>query len=175
MTSTSTTHLSGDELRARRKALGLSQARLAAKLHVHTNTVARWERGELVIEHPNMILLALDELARQQAPPPHSMNDRILANLAYSYADMIQRGLYDAGNPDDPTSAAIADALNRGLSVDIRFGGEGAGWWTRVENFWIGHDEAERFSRMVRYLAERPVEEWPHDDRGNDALLDVIV
>jgi transcriptional regulator with XRE-family HTH domain len=35
------------ELRARRRALGLSQAGLAQALCVAPNTVARWERGEL--------------------------------------------------------------------------------------------------------------------------------
>jgi transcriptional regulator with XRE-family HTH domain len=37
------------ELRSRRQKLYLSQAGLAARLHVAPNTVARWERGELAI------------------------------------------------------------------------------------------------------------------------------
>jgi transcriptional regulator with XRE-family HTH domain len=42
--------------------LGLSQADLAERLGVSANTIARWERGELAIQHPEMLRLALDSL-----------------------------------------------------------------------------------------------------------------
>ncbi|MBV9601660.1 MAG: helix-turn-helix domain-containing protein [Chloroflexi bacterium] len=52
-------------LRERRQSLGLSQADLGRTLGVARNTVARWERGELEIRHPELVSLALDRLARQ--------------------------------------------------------------------------------------------------------------
>ncbi|MBV9359094.1 MAG: tetratricopeptide repeat protein [Chloroflexi bacterium] len=52
------------ELRARRRALGLSQAELAATLGVAGNTVARWERGASRIGNPALVLLALERRER---------------------------------------------------------------------------------------------------------------
>jgi transcriptional regulator with XRE-family HTH domain/uncharacterized protein YuzE len=51
--------LDGAKLRRERERLGLSQLELARKLSVSANTIARWERGELKIEHPGMLRLAL--------------------------------------------------------------------------------------------------------------------
>ena len=67
----------GANLRREREALGFSQAELGRKLSVSSNTIARWERGELKIEHPAMLQLAMAMLRRnlQQvdrvAIPPH--------------------------------------------------------------------------------------------------------
>jgi transcriptional regulator with XRE-family HTH domain len=58
--------MSPQELLARRKALGMSQARLAIRLGVSVNTVARWERRELGIAHPEMVRLALEAMEREQ-------------------------------------------------------------------------------------------------------------
>jgi transcriptional regulator with XRE-family HTH domain len=44
--------LASTDLRARRRALGLTQAFLAAELDVSANTVARWERGEFADRLP---------------------------------------------------------------------------------------------------------------------------
>ena len=69
--------MTGQELRRRREALGLSQAQLAALVGVHANTVARWERGEVRIPHPGMLDLALEALERRQADaarPPVALN-----------------------------------------------------------------------------------------------------
>ncbi|WP_447979039.1 helix-turn-helix domain-containing protein [Candidatus Nitrospira bockiana] len=44
--------VTGEELRRRRKELGLTQAQLAADLGVTVTTVARWERGERGISEP---------------------------------------------------------------------------------------------------------------------------
>jgi transcriptional regulator with XRE-family HTH domain len=57
--------MTGEEIRARRKALHLSQTELAAKLGVTLNTVARWERSELTIGSAGAIGLALDALHHQ--------------------------------------------------------------------------------------------------------------
>ncbi|HEX8409590.1 MAG TPA: DUF2283 domain-containing protein [Thermoanaerobaculia bacterium] len=57
-----TAQLDGAKLRKERERIGLSQLELARKLSVSPNTVARWERGELKIEHPGMLQLALKSL-----------------------------------------------------------------------------------------------------------------
>src|SRR5438309_7711341 len=51
------------ELAARRRSLGISQAELGTRLGVSPNTIARWERGEMKIEHGPMLKLALQHLA----------------------------------------------------------------------------------------------------------------
>ena len=51
--------MDGPTLRDQRLALGLSQAALAQRLGIPRNTIARWERGELRIEHPTLLALAL--------------------------------------------------------------------------------------------------------------------
>jgi transcriptional regulator with XRE-family HTH domain len=50
-------------LRKWRLAHELSQDELATMLDVPTNTLARWERGELAIRHPRILTLALHALA----------------------------------------------------------------------------------------------------------------
>ena len=65
------------ELRARRRALGLTQVQLAAVLGVAGNTVARWERGERPVGTPGVVRPALERarsgwrsrLARASAGP----------------------------------------------------------------------------------------------------------
>ena len=52
------------DLRARRVALGLSQAALATTLGITANTVARWERGELRIANPSQLASALARIER---------------------------------------------------------------------------------------------------------------
>lgn len=67
----------GTTLKREREALGFSQAELGRKLSVSSNTIARWERGELKIEHPAMLQLAMATLRRslqkvdRVAIPPH--------------------------------------------------------------------------------------------------------
>jgi transcriptional regulator with XRE-family HTH domain len=61
------------ELRARRRALGLTQAQLGAELGLAGNTVARWERGDTRIGNPALVRLALERLegnvrARRDVP-----------------------------------------------------------------------------------------------------------
>jgi transcriptional regulator with XRE-family HTH domain/uncharacterized protein YuzE len=55
--------LSGDALRDMRLQLGMTQEQLGLALTVGKNTVARWEREELRIEHPGMLKLALERLS----------------------------------------------------------------------------------------------------------------
>jgi transcriptional regulator with XRE-family HTH domain len=44
--------MNAGELRKLRKKLGWSQAQLAREVGVATNSVARWERGEMAISEP---------------------------------------------------------------------------------------------------------------------------
>ncbi|MFN2442764.1 MAG: DUF2283 domain-containing protein [Thermoanaerobaculia bacterium] len=53
----------GADLRLRRESLGMTQAELASALGTTANTIARWERGELRVEHPRMLALAIGRLA----------------------------------------------------------------------------------------------------------------
>src|ERR1700694_5497794 len=53
------------QLRGRRRALGLTQADLAAVLDVSANTVARWERGELRVGRPGRVVRYLERLERR--------------------------------------------------------------------------------------------------------------
>jgi transcriptional regulator with XRE-family HTH domain len=46
-------------IREWREAHGWTQKRLADALAVPVNTVARWERGEMAIQHPTILRLAL--------------------------------------------------------------------------------------------------------------------
>lgn len=52
-------------LRKRRLAMGMTQRDLAGELGVSLNTLARWERGELEVQHPQMLSLALDAVRSQ--------------------------------------------------------------------------------------------------------------
>jgi DNA-binding transcriptional regulator YiaG len=51
--------MTGSQLRAVRRALGLTQAALAGRLAVSSNTVARWERDEVRITPPMVRLIHL--------------------------------------------------------------------------------------------------------------------
>lgn len=59
-----------EELREARQALGMSQRQLAKALGLPWNTLARWERGEVGIRHPEMLRLALKALRDQRSPAP---------------------------------------------------------------------------------------------------------
>lgn len=56
------TDMTGDALKEKRAAIGLTQAQLAEILEVKPNTVARWERGILPV--PKAIELALETVER---------------------------------------------------------------------------------------------------------------
>jgi transcriptional regulator with XRE-family HTH domain len=59
--------LGAADLRARRTALGLSQAALGRALGVPQTTIDRWERGVIRIRHPAMLALALEALGNKRA------------------------------------------------------------------------------------------------------------
>ena len=56
--------MSGRELRSIRQKLALTQAALAEAIGVTSNTVARWERGEMAISEPAARLL--EKLAEER-------------------------------------------------------------------------------------------------------------
>jgi predicted ATPase/DNA-binding CsgD family transcriptional regulator/DNA-binding XRE family transcriptional regulator len=56
-------------LRDWRQLHNLSQVELAGLLGVTPNSVARWERGELPIRHPELMALALDNLGQRFGDP----------------------------------------------------------------------------------------------------------
>ena len=45
--------------------MGMTQRDLAGELGVSGNTLARWERGEVEVRHPQMLSLALDAIRSQ--------------------------------------------------------------------------------------------------------------
>ena len=71
------------DLRKQRLRLHLSQAALAEALGVARNTVARWERNELEIRHPELIQMGMKhflEGARQvQVGRSHGRGSKPLA------------------------------------------------------------------------------------------------
>jgi transcriptional regulator with XRE-family HTH domain len=51
-----------DELKARRKALGMTQAQLAQRLRTTVTTISRWENAGREPRHPEMLEMALASL-----------------------------------------------------------------------------------------------------------------
>lgn len=76
--------MSGEALRIMRLRLGFTQDQLAQQLSVGKNTVARWERNELTIEHSGMLKLALDALERSAARKNPLVDTKFLSQTAQS-------------------------------------------------------------------------------------------
>lgn len=78
--------MTGADLRAARSRLGLSQAALGKALDVPTNTIARWERGELAIQQPTVLQLAIEHLehiATDPRPPGQRVTTRVGRTVRY--------------------------------------------------------------------------------------------
>jgi DNA-binding transcriptional regulator YiaG len=58
--------MTGRELRTIREKLSLTQAALADAIGVTSNTVARWERGEMTISEPAARLI--EKIAEERKP-----------------------------------------------------------------------------------------------------------
>jgi len=58
--------LTGQELRERRLALGLSQRKLAKIFGTGYQTICEWEKGKRNMRHPNLIDLALKYLEHEK-------------------------------------------------------------------------------------------------------------
>ena len=108
------TKINGAEIKRQREVLGLSQVQLGRHLGVATNTIARWERGELKVEHPGMLSLALSALKQQEVDSPRHVSGRSLARTARrsgllkSTARSPQRGI-----PGVPQSRSSVERTKR--------------------------------------------------------------
>jgi transcriptional regulator with XRE-family HTH domain len=84
------------EFAARRRALGISQDELAKRLGVATTTVARWERGERPIQHPEMVRFSLQAIyvdlrEEWEALPAEEKHKRNLAKMAEAQREGAER------------------------------------------------------------------------------------
>jgi len=69
------------ELRFLRTELGLTQAELARVVHVDTQTVGRWERGETAIQPMAEVIvrrLAVERLALEASPTIEELSSRVV-------------------------------------------------------------------------------------------------
>lgn len=64
----------GEDLRQRRKALGLTQAQLGQALDRPQHTISRWERGDMAIESPGVLRFLLKCLEEDKSAfgPDHA-------------------------------------------------------------------------------------------------------
>ena len=58
------------DLKARRLALGMTQAALARALGVDQGTISRWEAGRIAVASPAMLHLALERIEERAAQGP---------------------------------------------------------------------------------------------------------
>jgi DNA-binding transcriptional regulator YiaG len=100
-----TARLDGGKLRKERERIGLSQIEIARRLSVSPNTVARWERGELKIEHPGMLQLALKSLRTASGSAQTRVMGSVVRKGTAPYAKSIGRSA-GAGSPRE-TSAPV--------------------------------------------------------------------
>ena len=62
--------MTGEEFRELRRKTGLNQRQLGERLGIPTNTIARWERGEVGIRHGGLVRLAMLHLQEDPSRPP---------------------------------------------------------------------------------------------------------
>ena len=85
-------------LPAQRRAIGVTQAQLGELLDVSGNTIARWERGELAVEHAGMLRAAVEDL------------------VAIAHGD--QRALEAADARQRPEDVALITLIDHGTGQD---------------------------------------------------------
>lgn len=61
--------MTGEEIRAARDTLGLTQRQFAQLLGVTANTVARWERGEVRALHDTLLRARIEQLLKEHHAP----------------------------------------------------------------------------------------------------------
>jgi len=110
--------ITGAELRARRQVLGMTQEQLAEQLDTTKNTIARWERDEVRIEHGGMVRLALDALHNRTPSTitlpqlPRKRFASVPDSLVVMRADTV-----------DLRANAIARTVVRNSATGAKFGG----------------------------------------------------
>lgn len=105
--------LSGSEIRARRDQLGMTQSQLGQRIGVPANTIARWERGELRIDHPEMLRLALSAITA-----PSTLLETALASAELAS----RKRTRSAKNPSqvNPRHVAVSSqSLRAGIATKI--------------------------------------------------------
>ena len=75
-----------EEIRQKRIALNLTQTELAQKFAVKTNTIARWERGEIVPTAKGMLQLAFQSLELEKG-----LNNAEIEHLQKSLTEKVAR------------------------------------------------------------------------------------
>ncbi|MDB5057209.1 MAG: CRISPR-associated protein Cse2 family [Chloroflexi bacterium] len=108
--------MTGEELRAWRERLGLSQEGLAQSLGVSQTTITRWERNAANIEHPLILEGALRDLATRLnvAPLEQQAQKAFFTRLyALKQADLgrIRRG-------DEATIARVVGAVEDDIAFE---------------------------------------------------------
>lgn len=81
--------MTADDLKARREALGLTQAELAERLGVNRRSLEAWEAGRYRVPHPRLLDQALTALEQTATICPKSRKS--LANPLDSYAKRVVR------------------------------------------------------------------------------------
>jgi transcriptional regulator with XRE-family HTH domain len=69
--------MTGQELRNTRKRLALTQAELGEKLGISGNTIARWEREEILPQSAEMLRLAMARLEDELRANGHDSLERV--------------------------------------------------------------------------------------------------
>jgi transcriptional regulator with XRE-family HTH domain len=83
--------LNGTDLRARRQAMSLSQTQLGGQLGIPSNTIARWERGEMVIQQPYILELALERLEDKTM----TLRERQIRRITWMIRDALDIGRFE--------------------------------------------------------------------------------
>jgi transcriptional regulator with XRE-family HTH domain len=91
-----------------RRRLGLTQEELGLLLGKPANTIARWERGQLAIESPKMLRLALNEIERK------TMRDKFEA-FARSKGHRLEQGLASFIHNEEAAREFAAEAEKEGF------------------------------------------------------------
>ena len=78
--------MSPEEIRRKRIALNLTQTELAEKFKVKTNTIARWERGEIIPTAKGMLHLTFQYLEHER-----HLDDSAIENLRAELTEKVGR------------------------------------------------------------------------------------